>query len=194
MSPTPARCPDDRVVGVVLAAGAGTRAGGPKAVRRTAAGVPWLHLVVRRLLDGGCAEVVVVLGASAPAAGALVPAEAVPVVCVRWADGLSASLRAGLEATARLRPTAVAVAVTPVDIPDGNPATLRRLLPRLSSDCLVRATFEGRPGHPVLIGRDHWRPFADSLSGDAGGAGYLRSHGAVPVECGDLESGDDHDR
>ena len=183
-----------RVAGIVLAAGAGRRAGGPKALRRTPAGDSWLQLAVRRLLDGGCAEVVVVLGASAEAARAVLPAEATPVVCASWADGMSESLRTGLDAVGRLRPAPDAAAIIPVDVPDGSPATVRRLLAVASSDCLVRAVFAGRPGHPVLLGRHHWRPFADSLSGDSGGAGYLRTRGVLTIECGDLESGRDLDR
>ncbi len=183
----------DPVVGIVLAAGAGTRAGGPKALRRTPAGVPWLRVAVRRLLDGGCSDVIAVLGASSAMAAELVPSEATTVVCDRWGEGLSGSLRAGLRAAERLQPVPVAAAIIPVDIPDGNAATLRRLLTLVNSDCLARATFAGRPGHPVLIGRAHWRPLADTLSGDSGGAEYLRAHDAVTVECGDLESGDDID-
>ena len=45
----------------MLAAGAGTRAGGPKALRRDADGVPWLHLAVAALRGGGCDPVLVVL-------------------------------------------------------------------------------------------------------------------------------------
>ncbi|MFT3970745.1 MAG: hypothetical protein QM695_10830 [Micropruina sp.] len=88
----------------------------------------------------------------------------------------------------------MAAAITPVNIPDGDPATLRRLLTLVSPDCLVRASFAGRPGHPVLIGRAHWRRFADSLSGDSGGAGYLRANGVTMIDCGDLESGQDVNR
>ncbi|MFT3970744.1 MAG: NTP transferase domain-containing protein [Micropruina sp.] len=80
----------------MLAAGAGVRAGGPKALRRTASGTPWVEAVVRRLFDGGCTDVVVVLGAAATAARALLPASASAVVCERWADGLSESLRTGI--------------------------------------------------------------------------------------------------
>ncbi|MFT4164965.1 MAG: NTP transferase domain-containing protein [Microlunatus sp.] len=185
--------PGRQVVGLVLAAGAGTRAGGPKALRRSAAGTAWVQIVVRRLLDGGCDRVVVVLGASAEAAEALVPTEATVVVCQRWTDGLSASLQAGIVAAAAVDPPPTAVAITPVDIPDGNPATLRRLLLRLAPDCLVRASFAGRPGHPVLIGSAHWQLFVHSLSGDSGGADYLRTHGVVAVDCSDLESGHDVD-
>ncbi|MFT4296960.1 MAG: NTP transferase domain-containing protein [Micropruina sp.] len=182
------------MVGIVLAAGAGVRAGGPKALRRTASGTPWVEAVVRRLFDGGCTDVVVVLGAAATAARALLPASASAVICERWADGLSESLRTGIATAGRLQPTPVAAAITPVDIPDGDPATLRRLLTLVSLDCLVRASFAGRPGHPVLIGRHHWRRFADSLSGDSGGAGYLQAHGVTTIDCGDLESGQDVDR
>lgn len=182
-----------RVVGIVLAAGAGTRAGGPKALRRTSTGVGWLQLAVRRLLDGGCAEVIVVLGAAADTAGALVPAEATAVVCANWAGGLSESLRTGLDAVGRLLPAPSAAAIVPVDIPDAKAATVRRLLAVAGPDCLVRAVFAGRPGHPVLIGRDHWRGFAESLSGDSGGAEYLRAHGVLTLECADLESGLDVD-
>ncbi|HWR85187.1 MAG TPA: NTP transferase domain-containing protein, partial [Rhodoglobus sp.] len=51
------------VTGIVLAAGAGTRAGGAKALRREPDGTPWLELAATALRDGGCERVVVVLGA-----------------------------------------------------------------------------------------------------------------------------------
>jgi CTP:molybdopterin cytidylyltransferase MocA len=62
------------VCGVVLAAGAGTRFGGPKALARTAAGEPWLALAVGTLRAAGCEPVVVVLGTGADEAEPLVPA------------------------------------------------------------------------------------------------------------------------
>ena len=61
------------VVGVVLAAGAGRRAGGPKALRRDAAGVGWVERAVVRLEAAGCGSVLVVLGAEAEEARRLVP-------------------------------------------------------------------------------------------------------------------------
>ncbi|HEY0951202.1 NTP transferase domain-containing protein, partial [Nocardioides sp.] len=51
--------------GLLLAAGAGTRMGRPKALVRAADGEPWLVRGVRALADGGCAQVGVVLGAGA---------------------------------------------------------------------------------------------------------------------------------
>lgn len=174
------------VVGVVLAAGAGRRAGGPKALRRTPDGTPWLELAVRRLREAGCADVVVVLGAGADEARDLVPADARVVVAADWALGASASLRAGLEAAG-----GDAVLVTLVDLPGERAETARRVLD--SGADLAQAVFDGRPGHPVLIGREHWPALLGELSGDAGARDYLRRHAALAVECGDLEAGEDVD-
>jgi CTP:molybdopterin cytidylyltransferase MocA len=58
---------------------------------------------------------------------------------------------------------------------------------------LVRATYDGRPGHPVAIGRDHWELVAASVHGDSGANRYLSTQGAVAVECADLWDGADID-
>jgi len=178
------------VTGIVLAAGAGRRAGGPKALRRAADGTPWLALAVRRLEAVGCGRVLVVLGAGAHEAHALVPEGADVVVAEDWADGMSASLRAGLAAAA-----GDAALVTLVDLPEEPAAVGARILAAApdSPDALVRAVHSGRPGHPVLIGRAHWAALAGGLHGDAGARDHLRDHGAVEIECGDLADGRDHD-
>ena len=53
------------VHGLLLAAGAGSRMGTPKALVRGDDGEPWLVRGVRTLVGGGCTQVDVVLGASA---------------------------------------------------------------------------------------------------------------------------------
>jgi CTP:molybdopterin cytidylyltransferase MocA len=73
--PTPADAPVSggapaRTVGLLLAAGAGTRMGRPKALVVDEHG-PWLTRAVTTLLDGGCDRVLVVLGAGADEARAL---------------------------------------------------------------------------------------------------------------------------
>ena len=179
------------VTGVVLAAGAGTRMGTPKALLRTASGVPWVAVACRLLLDAGCSRVVVVLGASAPEAALLVPADA-RVGCIvnpDWADGMASSLRAGLAAS-----SGDAALVTVVDMPALPGAVVARVLARgHSTTSLARAVFAGRPGHPVLIGSAHWAPLSATLTGDHGGRGYLDAHGVAEVECGDLYDGHDVD-
>jgi CTP:molybdopterin cytidylyltransferase MocA len=177
--------------GLVLAAGAGTRFGGPKGLARDADGVPWVARAVRMLQDAGCAPVLVAVGAAADEVTALVPpgAQAVPVAA--WTEGLSASVRAGLD-SARAS-AAVALLIVPVDTPDMPDAAVRRVLSHTRSDALVQATYNGRPGHPVLVGRDHWAALTDDLTGDRGAGPFLRAHGGQRVECADLWSGEDID-
>ena len=58
---------------------------------------------------------------------------------------------------------------------------------------LRRAAYDGTPGHPVLIGRDHWAAVATAARGDRGARDYLAAHATALVECGDLATGVDVD-
>jgi CTP:molybdopterin cytidylyltransferase MocA len=195
------------VTGVVLAAGAGSRMGTPKALLRTASGEPWVEVASRLLLDAGCSRVVVVLGAAAEEAVSVIPADARvgSVVNPDWADGMASSLRAGLEAA-----SGDAALVAVVDMPALPVAVVARVLtrglgtpvdddrPRAAGNTdptrsLARAVFGGRPGHPVLIGSAHWAPLSATLSGDRGARAYLDAHSVDEVECGDLYDGHDVD-
>lgn len=198
-----------RITGIVLAAGGGTRAGGPKALLRSADGEPWVAIASRLLLDAGCEDVVVVLGAGAAEAAALLPSDARvgSVVNPDWADGMASSLAAGLLAaefagpagtagpTADAgRPGDAAALVSVVDMPALPLAVVRRVAAEARTPwSLARAVFEGRPGHPVLIGSEHWGGAIASLSGDSGARAYLDAHGVTEVECGELYDGHDVD-
>ena len=59
---------------------------------------------------------------------------------------------------------------------------------------LVRAAYDGQPGHPVLLGRDHWAGAAAAVSGDRGARDYLSTRAVWLVECADIGSGMDVDR
>ena len=183
--------PAPDLCGLVLAAGAGTRFGGPKALARTPDGSPWIALAVRTLTDAGCRRIVVALGAGAAEARPLVPVSAEIVEVRDWADGLSATLRSGLRAA--VAGGADAVAVVPVDTPVLPAAAVRRVVADARRGSLVQAVYDGEPGHPVLIGADHVDALAATLSGDRGARAYLAAHGAVEVECADLWSGADVD-
>lgn len=172
--------------GVLLAAGAGTRFGMPKVLAQQG---EWLRIAVGALFGGGCDEVLVVLGAAVVE----VPAPAQAVLADDWAEGMSASLRAGLAAAAGAR----RVVLHLVDTPDIGPDVVRRMLAVAdgSSAGLVRASYGGRPGHPVVIAAVHWPELVASLRGDQGARQFLSEHAAevVVVECGDLASGADID-
>lgn len=183
-----------RAVGIVLAAGAGSRMGRPKALVHEPDGTSWLVRAVGVLGDGGCDHVRVVLGADADEARPLVPDGAEVVVAQDWAEGQAASLRAGLHDLDTAGVADVAV-VTLVDLPDVDAAVVRRVLGAADGrGALVRATYDGHPGHPVVLGREHWGPVGHDVSGDQGARGYLRRHDVRAVECGDLATGRDVDR
>lgn len=174
--------------GLLLAAGAGSRMGTPKALVDD-----WLVRAVRTLVEGGCAQVTVVLGARAEEALPLLDGTgATAVVAADWADGMSASLRAGLAATEGTDADAVVLSL--VDLPDVGPDVVRRLLdPPPAASTLRRASYAGVPGHPVVLGRDHWAGVAAETGGDRGARGYLATRDVEVVECGDLASGRDVD-
>lgn len=189
------------VVGLLLAAGAGRRMGLPKALLRDPHGVPYLDRALGALLDGGCDRVVVVLGSAADEATALLDDvgwtgdEAVDVVVAEdWARGMGASLRAGLGALSGARPEVTAALVGLVDLPDMTSDVVARVLAGPADESsLARAAYDGRPGHPVLLGRRHWAGVVSSATGDRGARDYLAEHAVREVECGDLATGRDLD-
>lgn len=185
------------VAGLVLAAGAGRRMGGPKALLRVAGtGETFVVRALRVLDEGGCAPVVVVLGAAAEQTRAELPAATAVVLAADWAEGMGASLRAGLQAFADQGAGVAAVVVTLVDLPDVGPDTVRRVVRAAGPDpsrALVRAAYGGTPGHPVLLGRSHWDAVARAATGDRGPRDYLATQGTALVECGDLATGRDVD-
>lgn len=191
---------DPTAIGLLLAAGAGTRMGRPKALVRDDEGRPWLHRAVDALRDGGCDHVVVVLGARAEEAMRLLDGMAVTVVAATdWSQGMSASLRTGLRAVAEhLDSTsrdAGAAVVTLVDLPDVDGRVVERVIRKVGTEpsALGRATYDGRPGHPVVIGLDHVDGVLGTTAEDKGARDYLREQGLTLVECADLASGRDVD-
>jgi CTP:molybdopterin cytidylyltransferase MocA len=178
------------LTGILLAAGAGSRMGTPKALL-SSNGVHWLVSATTLLRDGGCRPVLVVLGAEAERARALLPGpeQTRVVVAERWAEGLTHSLRAGLAAA-----SGTAAVVTVVDMPGLPASVLDRLLATPVSDTTLRqAMYSGAPGHPAVIGSAHWAELSADLDGDTGARRYLVAHGVDGVECGDLFDGRDID-
>jgi CTP:molybdopterin cytidylyltransferase MocA len=181
--------------GLVLAAGGGLRLGMPKGLVRDPDGTPWVARSVHTLIDGGCGSSVVVLGAAAEQVRLLLPDSAAAVVASDWAQGIAASIRAGLRALDERDPAGIvkAAVLTHVDLP-GLPATVvRRLVEGAEAGSLRQARYGKRPGHPVVLGRSHWRPVADSVQGDSGARGWLLAHGVEEIDCTDLFDGADID-
>ncbi len=157
---------------------------------------------VTQLLEAGCADVLVVLGAAADEVRQLLDhrdptwADRVETtICATWAQGMGESLRAGLTAlAARGRQCPRVVLVHLVDLPDVTAEVIARVLEETHGhDTLARAAYHGVPGHPVLLGQSHWQGVMDSAAGDQGARAYLRRARPTLVECGDLASGRDLD-
>ncbi|GAY09052.1 CTP:molybdopterin cytidylyltransferase [Pseudonocardia sp. N23] len=146
------------------------------------------------LRTAGCAPLVVVVGAAADEVRALLPADVTPVEAAEWAEGMGASLRAGLAALEPLADVDATV-VHLVDLPGVTAAAVTRLGAEGGSPTtLARAAYDGRAGHPVLLGRDHWAAASTAATGDAGARGYLAGNpDVVLVECGDVAEPDDVD-
>jgi len=170
--------------------------GVPKALLADDTGVPYLDRAIGTLLAGGCATVTVVLGAAAAEAqdilrihGWLEDDDVSVVVNDEWPTGMGGSLVAGLREL-----DADAALVFLVDLPDVHDDAVSRLVTLAAPDALARATYDGRPGHPVLIGREHWAGVIDSAAGDSGARAYLDAHDVRDVPCDDLATGRDLDR
>lgn len=187
-----------RTTGLLLAAGAGRRFGQPKGTVEDANG-PWVVRAAQALLDGGCGDVLVVTGAQAEQVEALLtgqPDNVTTTRCGTWERGMGESLRSGLSALAtRGRTVPLQVLIHLVDLPDVGADVVARVLTSTGAggDALARAAYQGRPGHPVLLGRDHWEGVLSGAQGDAGARSYLRAVPPLLVECGDLAGGVDVD-
>ena len=151
------------VAAVVLAAGAGSRFGGPKQALL-------LPEVLRRVRESSVDDVLVVTGAH--------PLETdVRVVrCPEWELGPGASLRCGLAA---LDEDVEAGVVVLADGPDLSPAAIDRVLAAWGDGVgeIVAASYGGDRGHPVVLARSVWGRIPDE------GARALEP---VLVPCDDL--------
>lgn len=162
--------------------------GGPKALVELA-GRPLVLRALDALRDGGCAPLVVVLGAAADRVAPLLPPDVRTVTAPDWAEGMGASLRAGLTSLSDASALSPAALVHLVDLPGVGAPAIARLAARAADgpEVLARAAYHGRPGHPVLLGHAHWAAVIAAARGDAGARGYLAGHPALRlVECGDL--------
>ena len=158
------------IAAVVLAAGASSRFGEPK--QRLL-----LPAVLERVRQSAVDDVVVVLGAHP------VETDARVVRCAEWEVGPGASLRCGLAA---LPGDAEAAVVLLADGPDLSPGAVERVVEawRTGGGDLYAATYGGRRGHPVVIGRALWGSVPDA---------GLRALEAEPVACDDLGAPGDVD-
>ena len=140
---------------IVLAAGASTRMGRPKALLTTTGNRTFVRGILESLRDAGIAGAVVVTRSGDSAIEEEIAAAGFgrAVVNPRAEEGQLTSLLAGLDAVDA--PDVPAILVTLVDVPLVRSATIRMLCARAaeSSASVVRAVHGGRHGHPVIFKR-----------------------------------------
>jgi len=170
--------------GLVLAAGGSKRFGAPKQLAELD-GRPLLEHVLIAMSEAPLDRVVVVLGAHAQEVRKGVPLHgAEPVVCAEWEEGLGASLRAGAAALDGCEAVVVALGDQPRL---SSEAVARVVAQRGKDEHAVRATYEGVPGHPVLLERSVLAR-VPTLRGDAGARELLHGVPLREVACDGLGS------
>ena len=111
-----------------------------------------------------------------------------------WKSGMGSSLRVGLAALAGT--DAESVVVLLVDTPGISAEAVSRV--SAASDgpsALLAATYKGRRGHPVVLGRDHWAGVTVLATADVGARAYLVAHAdqVKSVPCEDIADDTDLD-
>jgi CTP:molybdopterin cytidylyltransferase MocA len=193
------------IAGLVLAAGAGTRFDGsePKLLAPLNGRPLVEHAITAICAVPEIERIVVVLGSQADEIRDAVDfGRAELTVCPDWRSGQSASLRSGLRAITNERndttrtsfggvegsargasdAEALKVIVTLGDEPLVSPAAIALMAEQPAG---ARATYDGRPGHPVVLGAEQIEAIG-SLNGDHGARELLE--GGLLVECSDLGS------
>jgi nicotine blue oxidoreductase len=199
---------DTRTTAVVLAAGAGTRLGkGPKALLPYR-GRPLVEAIAGALLDGGCRNVVVVLGAGAPDVSAIAELDRYRTVVNKdWPSGMGSSFLLGNAAADPGDHLLIAL----VDQPGLTLRTVGRLLAAHRPGRITAAAYGAgvgggagdaggqggrlRRGHPLLIDVVLREAVAGTVTGDAGARAFLQAHPELvdEVDCSDQSTGEDID-
>ncbi len=186
-----------RIAGLLLAAGGGRRYGMPKALARVD-GRSMPELALETLRNGGADPIIAVIGAAAADVRATVTwGDATVVENEQWETGMGSSLRAGLAALDEQDADAALILL--VDTPGITAAAIERVADAARAGdarrALLAASYAGRQGHPVLIGREHWAGVAAGAIGDTGAKPYLQAHSDELrlIACDDIADGTDID-
>lgn len=171
-----------RVAAIVLAAGQGRRMGGPNKLAATIGGRPLVRIAAEAATASRATQVAVVTGHEPEMVRAAL--QGLDVAFVHnpdYADGLSTSLRRGIEA---LPDDVDGAVVLLADMPGIDAAVVDRLIEAFdpgSGALIVVPTFDGKRGNPVLWSR---RLFGElmTVAGDTGGRHLIGANADAVTE------------
>jgi len=172
-----------RIVGILLAAGQGTRFGGDKLLAALGDGTA-VGVAAARNLATVMTEVIAVVRPEDARLIHLLAATGVAVQrCPTAWKGMGSSLAHAVQASAEADGWIVALA----DMPLVRPETIRAVASALEDGAaLVAPAYRGERGHPVGFARDYGARLA-ALAGDAGARDILRAEREriMLLECDD---------
>jgi molybdenum cofactor cytidylyltransferase len=166
------------VVGVLLAAGSGSRFGGDKLLAKLADGRPLASAALSALAAGVDAVIAVVRPDDAALQALLGESGAQVAICTDAAEGMGASLACGVREVQHRFPDARGAIIALADMPWLSPSTVARVAAALRRGAVLAApTHGGKRGHPVAIGSTYFAELR-MLSGDEGAKKLLAAHAA----------------
>jgi molybdenum cofactor cytidylyltransferase len=171
-----------RVAAVILAAGRSTRMGGPNKLVAEIGGRPLIRIAAEQALASKARPVIVVTGHQRDeVAAALSGLDVTLAHNPNFADGLSTSVRAGLQAVPAEADAAV---ICLGDMPQVQAALIDRLIAAFDPErgaLIVVPTIGGQRGNPVLWSRRFF-PELMALEGDIGARNVIGRYGEAVSE------------
>jgi molybdenum cofactor cytidylyltransferase len=175
-----------KIAGLILAAGEGRRMGGPNKLLATVGGKPLVRIAAEAAAKSDVSSVTVVTGHRArDVETALAGLDVRFVHNVDYAQGLSTSLRAGIES---LPDDVDGAIVLLADMPGIEAGLIARLIDAFDPDqgvFLVVPTYEGKRGNPV-VWSSRFFPALAAVQGDTGGRHLIgeNAESVAEVELG----------
>jgi len=166
-------------IGILMAAGRGTRFGGGKLVHPVPPhGLPMAIAAYRNLKSVVDNVIVVVRPDDEPVHAAFTAEGVTPVIALRASEGMGFSLAAAIAAS----PAGSGWIVALGDMPSIQPDTIARIADALVAGASIAVPVQdGRRGHPVGFAARH-RDALLALEGDTGARGVVAAHRAEVVE------------
>ena len=160
---------------IVLAAGASVRMGTPKQLLDIG-GAPLIRRAAQAAIDSEGRPVVVVLGANAELIRPELDGLNVHVALnAEWSDGMSATIRCGLERLLTLAPETSGVVLMLADQPGVTGGSLRKLIRSQEHSGLVAARYDDVLGTPALFPRAYFDELLQ-LDGQSGARSLIGHH------------------